>query len=222
MQTLSFFTNLVLVFALSFVNGLHGTTASMHDTIHGKLDRGIDNLNTNSTQMIHQSSKNDTIFSAEVHLTFSSRGELTNMTPHEEGFLDRTMIRAFEKSKIKVPNLDDVGRNVQIIDAQIVSKKHIDNKDKNIGKDIRRNIRYRPQRYKYYRIYDYSVLLDFGCGDLCGDKSGFWDRQLSIKDVGLPTNDKFAAIFGRNVCSILRASTYEVFKTVTDCHMRFG
>jgi hypothetical protein len=220
MQILSCFTSFILVFALSFINGLYGSTNIVHDSSNGKLDRDIDTYNTNTTPMIYQPSKNDTLFSAEAHLTFSSQCEFTKMTPHEEGFLDSTMIRAFEQSKIKVSNLDDVGRTVRMIDAQIVSKKKIDNKDKKIGKDMRRNIRYRPQRYRYYRIYDFSILFDFGCGNLCGDKSGFWDRHRYLKEVDSPSSDKFGAIFGRNVCSMLRASTYEVFKTVTDCRMR--
>ena len=174
--------------------------------------------------MLHQSSKNDTLFSTEFHLTFSSRSDFANMTPLEEGFLDITMISTFEKSQIMVSMLHGVGRDVRMINAQIMSKKTINNKDKNIGKDVRRNIRYRPHRHRYYRIYDYSIIFDFGCGNLCGDKSGFWDRHRYLKDyqyVSSSSNDKFAAIYGREVCNILWASTYEVFKTVTDCHIRF-
>ena len=139
------------------------------------------------------------------------------MTPQEEAFLDSTMVLAFQHSKLLVSSSEGDG-NVHMIDAQIVSKKTVDYGEKYLGKEMRRNIRYRSQRNRYHRVYDYSILFDFGCGNLCGDQSGFWDRRRVTK---IASSDKFATTYGRKVCNILRASTFKVFRTFSDCSIRF-
>ena len=220
MLVLSCLTISMMVFVLSIANGFNGSISSMLDTGHGKHERVIDRSTTNTSKTT-QSSKDATVFSVEAHLIFSNRGEFTILTPKEQSFLNSTMILAFEQSQIMLSTEDDVGRNSQMIDAQIVSKKTINNKEKNNGKEKRRNIRYSPQQNRYYTIYDYSILFEFGCGNLCGDKSGFWDRRRFMEVASSYPVDRIVAVFGRKVCKELRASTYKAFKTITDCHIRY-
>jgi hypothetical protein len=218
MQLLSFFISIILFIILSFIDGSKGN--SIHDASNGQLSNSIDAKQSSTKNMVHPST-NHTTFSAEAHLTFSNKCTSTILTQREEAFLGRTMILAFEHSKIAVSPSGDDGQYIQMIDAQILGKEPIDEKDGNSGKQIRRKIRYRPHWNRYYRIYDYSIMFDFGCGNLCGDKSGFWDRHRFAKIVNARPTDKFVVAYGRKICNDLRASTYEVFKTVSDCRIQF-
>ena len=206
MQLLSCFANLILLFILSIMNGSDGQRILETKHVIGGT--------SNQNEVVHPST-NDTTFSSEVHLTFSNRRESTILTPQEEAFLDSTMMLAFEHSKFSTSDFYD--QDVMLINAQIVNTTN----EKHFGTETRRNMRYRPRRNRFYRIYDYSILLDFGCGHLCGDKSGFWDRRLAKLAGSRPTNE-FVTEFGRHVCNVLRASTYKVFTTVTDCRIRFA
>lgn len=221
MQLLLFFVTLILVLILSFIDDSNrrGTL----QTSNGKNENvmPVVTITSNTNRKVHPST-NDTIFSSEAHLTFLMRRDSTSLTPQDEAFLDSAMILAFNHSKILMSTPDDNGQFVQMIDAQIVGRTTINNNKMNCGKEIRRNLRYRPQRNRYYRIYDYSILLDFGCGNLCGDKSGFWDRRRYAKIADTHSTDKLSKVFGREICQALRASTFDVFKTVKDCRIRFA
>jgi hypothetical protein len=192
-------------------------------------DIGIDDNPINMTVVDEKSrlvSTNVTTVSYEAHVTFSSRYDSYDMTRPEMEYFNHALIQAFDQSNIVFFSYTTTNNTkVLMIDAKM---KHPDKNNTEqhkhvIGHGLHRNLSYRLRGYWYYRVYSYTVIFDFGCGNLCGDKSGFWDRRrrTMIKKSTSLQLEKFATKFGRKLCTLLRGSSYGIFKTVKHCAIRF-
>ena len=166
--------------------------------------------------------KNGTIISLKAHVTYTSLHESHVSSIDEVLYFDSALILAFDQSIKKTSNNfnDDP---LRMINAKVIGQEKF-TKPVDVGKNGKhRNLRFRNRFNSFYK-YDYSLFLDFRC-NLCGDKSGFWDRRRRYlrksKDFHLDTLRELSVVIGGKFCKMLRDSSYIPFQDIKNCHIKF-
>jgi hypothetical protein len=199
--------------ASHYSTGTEATIPSdiVNTAVHSEKDENA-TLNVDEERMMMNQS-NTTTFSYMAYVTISNLHDTTDLTIEEAAYFDNALIASYEKSRKNFfhENNDDI----HMIDAKILYHTKISEKMKTEDGN-ERGLRFRP-RSRYYR-YDYSLYFDFRC-NLCGDKSGFWDRR-SLRKVQ-KQNEIVLGTFGRKLCKALRSSPHDVFQTVKHCRIQF-
>jgi hypothetical protein len=209
---------------LSFIGLFNGSVAAHGNVYNGSdfVESAYSDKNAIDTTFIEDTKPtNDTALSFTAHVTFSNVHETKDVTRQVKSYFRSALILAFEQSKVKFSR--DIIDDVYMIDAKILNQTIIYAKKGELSESVHH--RYLRRHKNYYRLYDYSIFFDFGCGNLCGDKSGFWDRRsLQLANEGVvpvPPSHKLTTLFERKFCKILRTSPYEMLKTATNCRIRF-
>jgi hypothetical protein len=205
-----------------------GNRACTHAKVLTADDAGIETPVTTraTTETVHHvdvepmmQSNQTTNYSYTLYATFSTRREMSHLTAKDASYFDKAIRMAYQQTQQKLHNNNTADAGVNLTSVQILQQSREDrhkNKESNHGGHRGRRLTYRYAPY-YYR-YDYRLFFDFRC-NLCGEKSGFWDRRLLRLHDG---EQDFVTLFQQTLCQTLRSSPYKTtFHGVHDCRIHF-
>jgi hypothetical protein len=155
-----------------------------------------------------------------LHATFSTRREMGPFTPNEETYFDEALASAYKQSHQTLHKDIDVEADTNLAVVKILHPSRDDREKKEDTTNRRGTPRVLQLSYRYHPYfyrYDYSFFFDFRC-NLCGEKSGFWDRRSLRRRDG---EEDFVATFEQNLCKGLRDSPYKSFQGVQNCRIHF-